>query len=93
MINNINYTNIRVILDNCLQNELLQDLTLEQVVGYVIKFNGIFNIPQLYTQKTTTVNVQDYRGVLPEDLISIIQVRDTKNNIAIPELAGSFYSK
>lgn len=92
MINNINYTNIRVILDNCLQNELLQDLTLEQVVGYVIKFNGIFNIPQLYTQKTTTVHIKDYIGQLPEDLISIIQVRDTKNSIAIPELASSFYS-
>lgn len=92
MINNINYTNIRVILDNCLQNELLQDLTLEQVVGYVIKFNGIFNIPQMYTNKTTIVDIQEYRGVLPEDLISIIQVRDTKNNIAIPELASSFSS-
>lgn len=92
MINNINYTNIRVILDNCLQNELLQDLTLEQVVGYVIKFNGIFNIPQLYTQKTTTVHVKDYRGQLPNDLISIIQVRDTRDSIAISELTGTFFS-
>jgi hypothetical protein len=45
MINNITYTNIREILDNCLQHTMLQDLTLEQVVGYTIKFNGIFNIP------------------------------------------------
>ena len=51
MSNNIRYTNIRVILDELTQHELLQDLTLEQVVGYVIKFNGIFNIPQLYTEK------------------------------------------
>jgi hypothetical protein len=51
MINNISYTNIREILDNCMQHELLQDLTLEQVVGYVMKFNGIFSIPQLYTKK------------------------------------------
>jgi hypothetical protein len=29
MINNISYTNIRVILDECMQHELLQDLTLE----------------------------------------------------------------
>lgn len=92
MINNINYTNIRVILDNCLQNELLQDLTLEQLVGYVIKFNGIYNIPQLYTQKTSTIKIEDYRGLLPQDLISVVQVRDIASNTALPELSSTFFS-
>ena len=82
MINNITYTNIRVILDDCMQHELLQDLTLEQVVGYTIKFNGIFNMPQLYTEKSTFVDIKDYRGKLPCDLVSIKQVRDTRDNLS-----------
>ena len=64
MINNKNFTNIRVILDDCLQHELLQDLTLEQTIGYVIKFNGIFNIPQLYVDKFSNVPIKEYKGVL-----------------------------
>lgn len=92
MINNITYTNIRVILDDCMQHELLQDLTLEQVVGYTIKFNGIFNMPQLYTEKSTFVEIEDYRGKLPCDLVSIKQVRDTKDNLALKELDSTFFN-
>lgn len=92
MINNINYTNIRVILDNCLQNDLLQDLTLEQIVGYVIKFNGIFNIPQLYVEKSDTIKIKDYRGALPSDLISIKQVKDSASGLALPETDNTFFN-
>ena len=92
MINNITYTNIRVILDDCMQHELLQDLTLEQVVGYVLKFNGIFNIPQMYTEKSTFIEIKDYRGKLPCDLVSIKQVRDTKDNLALRELDNTFFN-
>lgn len=92
MINNITYTNIRVILDDCMQHELLQDLTLEQVVGYVLKFNGIFNIPQMYTEKSTFIEIKDYRGKLPCDLVSIKQVRDTKDNLALKELDNTFFN-
>lgn len=92
MINNITYTNIRVILDDCMQHELLQDLTLEQVVGYTIKFNGIFNMPQLYTEKSTFVDIKDYRGKLPCDLVSIKQVRDTRDNLSLKELDSTFFN-
>lgn len=76
MINNISYTNIREILDNCMQHELLQDLTLEQVVGYVMKFNGIFSIPQLYTKKQVKIKISDYRGILPVDLVAVLGVKN-----------------
>lgn len=91
MINNIKYTNIRVILDEITQHELLQDITLEQVVGYVIKFNGIMNIPQLYTEKSTKVHIKNYRAELPCDLISVIQVKDIKDNIALRYISGTFF--
>ena len=91
MINNIQYTNIRVILDELTQHELLQDLTLEQVVGYTIKFNGLFNIPQLYKEKQAITEVTNYRGELPCDLVSVIQVKDTKDNVALRYISGTFF--
>ena len=92
MVNNIKYTNIRVILDDLLQNDLLQDITLEQVVGYVIKFNGLLNIPQLYIEKDAYVDIEDYRGPLPCDLVSVKQVRDCSLNIALREISGTFHN-
>lgn len=92
MINNIKFTNIREILDNCMQHELLQDLTLEQTVGYVIKFNSIFNVPQLYNTKYATIKISEYRGELPCDLIAINQVKDSLSNLAIKEINGTFFN-
>lgn len=92
MINNIKFTNIREILDNCMQHELLQDLTLEQTVGYVIKFNSIFNVPQLYDTKYATIEIKEYKGELPCDLIAINQVKDSLNNLIIKEINGTFFN-
>lgn len=92
MVNNKRYTNIRVILDEVTQNELLQDITLEQVVGYVIRFNGIFNIPELYTQKEVKIPIKDYRGELPCDLVSVIQVMDKKTGLAMRTISGTFFT-
>lgn len=92
MINNIKYTNIRVILDDLMQHDLLQDITLEQLVGYVIKFNGIFNIPQMYTEKSVWIDIENYRGKLPCDLISVKQVKEEKTKAAIREISGTFFN-
>ena len=92
MINNIQYTNIRVILDNLLQNELLQDLTLEQAVGYTIRFIGLFNMPKMYADKEVCINIHNYKGELPCDLVSVIQVRDNRDGICIPTISGTFFN-
>ena len=92
MVNNIKFTNIRVIMDDCMQHELLHDLTLEQTVGYVIKFNSILNIPQLYTEKEAIIEIKNYRGVLPCDLVSVVQVRDNFDGVCIPTISGTFFS-
>lgn len=92
MINNIQYTNIRVILDNLLQNDLLQDLTLEQVVGYAIRFNGVFNMPTLYEDKEAVIPIKDYRGELPCDLVSVTQVMDNGSGVALASISGTFFN-
>ena len=90
MINNQSYTNIRVVLDDLLQHELLQDLTLEQLVGYVRRFVGLFNMPQMYVDKIAEVKIEDYRGKLPCDLVSVIQVRDKHSNICLRYMTNNF---
>ena len=92
MVNNIQYTNIRVILSNLTSNDLLQDLTLEQLVGYVERFNGLFNIPQLYEEREVEVDIHNYRGCLPCGVISVNQVKDLKDNVCIPAISGTFFN-
>ena len=90
MVKEYQYTNIRRILDELKRHPLLQDLTLEQVVSYVISFIGIFGMPKLYQDKEEAVSIEDFRGILPCDLISIIQVKDCDSNICLRSMTDNF---
>ena len=76
MITEIRYTNINRILDDIQRHPLMNDITFEQAIAYVIEFIGIFGMPKFYQDKETSIDIEDYRGYLPCDLISVIQVKD-----------------
>ena len=75
MVKEYNYINIREVLSRILRHPLLQDVTLEQAVQYTIDFIGIFGMPRLYQDKEAVVSIDNHRGKLPCDLISINQIK------------------
>ena len=91
MINNFSYINIREILSRCLRHPLLQDLSLESAIQYVVDFLGIMGLPTTYNDSLQEIEICDYRGVLPCDLISINQVR--YNGLCIRYMTDNFYDK
>lgn len=90
MVNNIRHTSIKRVFDDLLDHPLLRDLTLEQVIRYTLRFIGINGHPELYENKIANVNIVDYRGLLPCNLISIIQVKDCKTGICLRSMADNF---
>lgn len=90
MVKEIQYTNIKRVLDNLLDHPLLRDLTLEQVVRYTIRFIGINGMPKLYKDKIIDVDIEHFRGLLPCDLISIIQVKDLKTGVCLRAMTDNF---
>lgn len=90
MIKEIQYTNIRRVLDNLHEHPLLSNLTLEQAVRYTIRFIGLFSFPKMFQDKICNVDIKGFRGLLPCDLISIIQVKDTHTGICLRAMTDSF---
>lgn len=90
MIPNVQYTNIRRVLDDITDHPLLRDVTLEQVVRHTIRFISFFGFPQFYQDKIEIVPIKDFRGLLPCDLISVIQVRDVETNVCLRAMADTF---
>ena len=90
MIKEIQYTSIKRILDNILDHPLLRDVTLEQAIRYTIRFIQINGFPKFYKDKIEDVEIQDYRGLLPCDLISIIQVKDKDTGICLRSMSDNF---
>lgn len=70
-----NYISIRQILSDILDHPLLKDISLERAVNHAIHFIRIVGMPKAFDEKTELVEIENYRGLLPCDLNSIIQVR------------------
>ena len=51
MVNEIQYTSIKRVLDNLMDHPMLRDLNLEQVVRYTIRFIQIHGYNKLYQDK------------------------------------------
>lgn len=90
MVTNIQYTNIRRVLGDITDHPLLMNVTLEQVIRHTIRFISLHGYPQLYQDKIDTVGIKDFRGLLPCDLISIIQVKDLKTDICLRSMTDTF---
>lgn len=69
------YISIKVILDNVLDHPLLRDVTLERAVNHAVNFIRIVGMPKAFEEKTTVLEIENYRAALPCDFNSMIQVR------------------
>lgn len=90
MVKEVQYTNIKRVLDNLTDHPLLSDVSLEQVIRYTLRFIEIHGFSTLYQDKVGDVEVEDFRGILPCDLISIVQIRDKKSHICLRSMTDSF---
>lgn len=69
------YTNIRVILDKITRHPLLSSVTLELAIDYTVDFMNIVGVPAMFSNKIETVFVDNYKGKLPCDFVSLVQIR------------------
>lgn len=90
MVKEIRYTNIREVLSRILRHPLLQDCNLEQVIQYTLDFIGIFGMPDFYEDKETDVEIEDYKGLLPCDMVEINMVKDKKTNFPLRSMTSVF---
>lgn len=90
MIKEYTYISIKELLSRILRHPLLQDLTLEQVVQYTLDFIGVFGLPKLYQDREEVIHIEDFRGLLPCDLISINQVKECKSGVCMRSMTDNF---
>lgn len=90
MIKEYTYISIKELLSRILRHPLLQDLTLEQVVQYTLDFISMFGLPKLYQDKEEVIHIEEFRGLLPCDLISINQVKECKSGVCMRSMTDNF---
>lgn len=90
MVKEYTYVSIKEILSRLMRNPLLQDVTLESAIQYVLDFVACMGLPNIYADKVTTICIDNFRGILPCDLIAINQVRLASNGICLRAMTDSF---
>ena len=91
MIQEYNLTSIKEIANRVKRHPLLENLSFEKILQYVVDFYSIVGIPQTFIDKISIVDIYNYKGVLPCDLIQIIQIKDYKSKICLHSMTDSFY--
>lgn len=93
MVKEYNYISIKEILNRLMRHPLLRDVNLDQVIQYTIDFISIFGMPKFYFDKQETLHIEDYRAMLPCDLIAINQVKECTTNTCLRSMTDNFLSE
>ena len=90
MVSEFNYISIKEILSRLLKHPLLQDLSTEAAIQYTLDFISCMGLPNIYADKVTTICIDNFRGILPGDLIAINQVRLARNGVCLRAMTDNF---
>ena len=90
---NNNYVNIRELLARVTKHSMLKTIDLEEAIRYVVDFISIVGCPTFYLDKEIDITIEDYRGLMPCDLVSIVQVKDKNTGFCLHSMTDSFTPK
>ena len=85
-----NFVNIREILARVTSHPMLKNIDLEQAIRYTVDFISIVGLPTFYLDKEVDIPIEDYRGLMPCDLVSIVQVKDKKTGFCMHSMTDTF---
>ena len=90
MVKEFQYTTTKEVLSRTLRHPLLQDISLEDSIQYILDFIGLFGLTPLYTKKEITIPIKMYNALLPCDLVSINQVKDLHTMQCLHSMTDTF---
>ena len=88
-----NFVNIREVLARVTSHPMLKNVDLEQAIRYTVDFISLVGCPTFYLDKEVDIPIEDYRGLMPCDLVSIVQVKDKKTGFCMHSTTDTFNSR
>ena len=70
---------IRSVYESLLDDEYMNDLTIDRIVRYTVEFMRIVGVPDMFTQSVAKLDLVNYMAALPDDFCMMVQVRMSDN--------------
>lgn len=85
-----NYTSIKVVADRLLRHPLMAGVSFEAILDYTVDFLRIVQCYGFFEEKCAVVDIEDYRGLLPEDFYEMNQMRLISSSKKMPTYEMSY---
>ena len=87
------WISVKEVLSRVLRHPMLQHVDLEAGIQYTLDFIGAVGLPNIFEEKCESVEICNFRGMLPCDLVAINQVRNHKTKGAMRYMTDNFNGK
>ena len=91
MIKENQYIRLHEVLSRALRHPLLQDMSLEAAAQYAVDFIHAVGTPDMFEDREAEIEIHNYRGKLPCDIISINQVMDLNTHTCMRAMTDTFF--
>ena len=81
-----NSTSLKEVIGKVKRHKLLATLPEDTIVDDTIEFLRIMGLEETFEDKIAIIDIENYRGLLPEDFYEMIQVRTYNENKDIPPI-------
>lgn len=90
MVDHIDYISIREVLARVARHPLMQDMDLEAGVQYTLDFFGRMGLPDVHENKVALIDIHEYRGELPCDIVRVDQVKNVRTDQCMRSMTDNF---
>lgn len=90
MVKDVQFISIKEIVSRLLRHPLLQDFNLESAIQYTIDFLHIMGMEDMFVEKEEVVEIKDYRGKLPCDLLQVTAVKNNHTGLSMRSTTNDF---
>lgn len=91
MIKENQYIRLHEVLSRALRHPLLQDMSLEAAAQYAVDFIHAVGTPDMFEDREAEIEIHNYRGKLPCDIIAINQVMDLCTHTCMRAMTDTFF--
>ena len=92
MIQEYNYISIKEIVSRLKRHPFLENISFEKVVQYVLDFYQLVGLPRMFLDKVEVIDINDFKGLLPCDLVQINQIREHRTKVCLRSMTDNFYN-
>lgn len=93
MVNEFNFIRLEEVLSRIMRHPLMKDLSYEDGIQYTVDFLQTVGFPKMFISKQACIEIEEFRAVLPPDLVQIEQIKNNQDNTYLKSMSSNIFDR